>query len=157
MLNYPSQCLVVKSALSRLPASSSKCFEVKDTERAPTALIVDDDPDIAPLVDAAFRPFDIRTEAVSGGADALLHLYTHPYDLVVLDLAMGDVPGFDVLRSLRETRLKTNLPVLVLTADGSHEAIARSFGYGADEFVKKPFDLHELGMRAFRLIYPFRQ
>jgi DNA-binding response OmpR family regulator len=53
-----------------------------------------------------------------------------------------------------EPRFK-HLKVLILTANVSHEALARSFGHGADDFVKKPFDLHELAMRAFRLIRPF--
>jgi len=135
----------------------SRCYEVRDTEREPTVLIVDDDPDIAPLVDSALRPFDIAAEAVLGGADALIHVHSRRYELVVLDLALGDIPGFDVLHALKEAPLNKDTPVLIVTANGSHEAIARSFGYGADEFVKKPFDLRELGMRAFRLIHPFRQ
>lgn len=156
MLNHSSECLVAQSAFSGLSPRSSRGYELRDAEHQPTALIVDDDPDIAPLVGTALRSFDIGTESVSGGADALMQLYRRPYDLVILDLALGDVPGFEVLRALREAPLNRDVPVLILTADGSHEAIARSFGYGADEFVKKPFDLHELGMRAFRLISPFR-
>jgi two-component system, sensor histidine kinase and response regulator len=121
----------------------------------PSVLVVDDDPDIPPLVDAAFSPFHIRIDWVPSGLEALDRLQQRMYDLVVLDLVMEDLHGFDVLRHLRaEPRFK-NLKVLILTADVSHEALARSFGHGADDFVKKPFDLHELAIRAFRLIRPF--
>ena len=149
MLNYASQCLDTQLALSRLSP------HVTESELA--VLIVDDDPDVAPLVDRALRPYNICTEAVMRGVDAIARMRRSRYDLVVLDLAMGDVHGFDVLRMIRELPLNRDIPVLILTADGSHEAMARSFGIGADEFVKKPFDPRELGMRAFRLMRPFGQ
>ena len=123
----------------------------------PSVLIADDDPNIAPLVVAAMKPYHIHTEAVAGGADALSRLRERTYNLVILDLEMAGLHGLDVLRALREIPQYEHLPVLILTANGSNEAIARSFGYGADEFVKKPFDISELGLRAFRLIRPFRQ
>jgi DNA-binding response OmpR family regulator len=123
----------------------------------PSVLIADDDPNVAPLVVAALKPYHIHTEAVTGGADALARLRERTFNLVVLDLEMAGIHGFDVLRALREIPRYERVPVLILTANGSHEAIARSFGHGADEFVKKPFDISELGLRAFRLIRPFRQ
>jgi DNA-binding response OmpR family regulator len=122
----------------------------------PTVLIADDDPNVAPLVMAALRPYHIHAEAVTGGADALSRLRDHTYNLVVLDLEMTGIHGFDVLRAIREIPRHERIPVLILTADGSHEALARSFGHGADEFVRKPFDISEFGLRAFRLIRPFR-
>jgi DNA-binding response OmpR family regulator len=123
----------------------------------PSVLIADDDPNIAPLVVAALKPYHMHTESVMGGAAALSRLRERAFNLVVLDLEMAGVHGLDVLRALREIPRYEHLPVLILTANGSNDAIARSFGYGADEFVKKPFDISELGLRAFRLIRPFRQ
>jgi DNA-binding response OmpR family regulator len=123
----------------------------------PSVLIADDDPNVAPLVIAALKPYHLHTEAVKDGAGALSRLRERTFNLVVLDLEMADVHGLDVLRALREIPRYEHLPVLILTANGSNDAIARSFGYGADEFVKKPFDISELGLRAFRLIRPFRQ
>lgn len=123
----------------------------------PSVLIADDDPNIAPLVLAALKPYRLHTEAVHDGAQALSRLRQRIFNLVILDLEMAGVHGLDVLRGLREIPRYEHLPVLILTADGSNDAIARSFGYGADEFVKKPFDISELGLRAFRLIRPFRQ
>ena len=125
--------------------------------KPPSVLIVDDDPNIAPLVVAALKPYRLHTEAVNDGTRALSRLRERAFNLLVLDLEMAGVHGLEVLRALREIPRFEHLPVLILTANGSNDAIARSFGYGADEFVKKPFDIAELGLRAFRLIRPFRQ
>jgi DNA-binding response OmpR family regulator len=122
----------------------------------PSVLIADDDPNVAPLVRAALKPYQIHTEVVLGGADALLRLRERSYNLLVLDLEMAGMHGFQVLRALRETPRYERVPVLILTANGTSEALARSFGSGADEFIRKPFDLREFGVRAYRLIRPFQ-
>jgi DNA-binding response OmpR family regulator len=120
----------------------------------PLALVIDDDPDIAPLVKVALAPYAISSENVGDGATALMRLRTHRYDLIILDLAMNGINGFDVLLALKnEVRLR-GIPVIVLTASSGAESLARSFGYGADDFVIKPFETTELGMRAYRLVYP---
>ncbi len=117
-------------------------------------LVVDDDPDVAPLVSAALGPFDIASDDVSDGASALARLRNGRYGLVILDLAMEGLNGFDVLLALKTEAGLRNLPVIVLTADASDQSLARSFGYGADDFLIKPFRTTELGMRAYRLLYP---
>jgi DNA-binding response OmpR family regulator len=158
MLTHESRLGDSETQISTVPSSSQARSPACDLlEADPTVLIVDDDPDIAPLVNIALRPFGVPTESVANGADALRLLGERTYHLVILDLAMGDLHGFDVLRALRNEPMNKRLPVLILSGNATHEALARSFGYGADEFVKKPFDICELGMRAFRLIRPFAQ
>ena len=120
----------------------------------PTALVVDDDPDIAPLVMAALEPYGVLSEAVRDGATALARLRAHRFDLVILDLAMDGLNGFDVLQTLKTQPRLRAIPVIVLTADLRDESLARSFGYGADDFIVKPFKPTELGMRAYRLLFP---
>lgn len=119
----------------------------------PSALIVDDDPSIPPLVELALGRYDISSDSVNDGASAIERLHSRGYDLVILDLAMAGLTGFDVLLDLKktETRLR-GIPVIVLTGNDSDEAVARSFGYGADDVVVKPFSTNELGMRAYRLL-----
>jgi len=149
------QSVNIHSAFSgSLPCSRRNC-EVSVREPRPTVLIVDDDPDIAPLVERALKPFHLQTEAVTGGADAINHMRQRSFDLVVLDLAMSDVHGLDVLQALRKLPLNKDVPVLILTANGSDDAIVGSFGLGADEFMRKPFNRRELGMRVLHLIRPF--
>src|SRR5579862_6731097 len=136
MPNVPPQALDRDAGFPRVPQLSTRYHRFQVDAREPSALIADDDPDIHPLVATALKPFHFRTETVASGADALVRLRALRYDLVVLDLEMIGVHGFDVLRALRELPLYERVPVLVLTANSTDDAIARSFGYGADEFVK---------------------
>jgi two-component system phosphate regulon response regulator PhoB len=115
---------------------------------------VDDDPEILPLVKAALSRYAISCDGVNDGASAMEQLRSHSYDLVLLDLAMEGLAGFDVLLALKKDGRSRKIPVIVLTSNESDEALARSFGYGADDFVLKPFKAKELGMRAYRLLYP---
>jgi DNA-binding response OmpR family regulator len=126
----------------------------KRREFKPLALIVDDDPDIAPLVNVALSPYAILTDNVYDGATALTQLRQHRYDLVILDLGLEGLHGFDVLLALKKEIRLRGIPVIVITANASDEFLARSFGYGADDFVIKPFKPNELGMRAYRLLHP---
>jgi len=122
--------------------------------RTPSALIVDDDPDIPPLVRVALGRYAISSEDVNDGVKAMERLRAHRCDLVILDLGMSGPDGFDVLLALKKDAHLRGIPVIVLTGNDSEEALARSFGYGADDFVLKPFRANELGMRAYRLLYP---
>ncbi len=131
-------------------------FDLQMDLRPPSVLIADDDPNVPPLVMAALKPYHMDAEIVTGGAEALARLRERSYSLLVLDLQMAGVHGLQVLRTLRETPRYERVPVLILTANASNEALARSFGNGADEFIRKPFDLREFGVRAFRLIRPFQ-
>jgi CheY-like chemotaxis protein len=123
--------------------------------RVPRVLLIDDDPDVAPLVSAALGPFHVRVDSEISGIGAIARLQKEWYDLLVLDLLLGDLHGFEVLGHLKADRRFRATKVLVLTADSRLEALARSFGHGADDFVKKPFAVKELGMRAFRLLDNF--
>lgn len=120
----------------------------------PLALLVDDDPDVAPLVRFALSRYEISSEDVHDGAAALARLRERHYDLVILDLTMAGLNGFDVLRALKQEELLRAIPVIVLTSHANDESLARSFGFGADDFVSKPFKASDLAMRAYRLIYP---
>jgi CheY-like chemotaxis protein len=73
---------------------------------------------------------------------------------VILDLAMTGVDGFDVLLAMRNESPLRAIPVIVITSDGQDQSLARSFGYGADGLVVKPFALEDPGMRASRLLPP---
>jgi CheY-like chemotaxis protein len=119
-----------------------------------SALVVDDDVEIPKLVELALLRFNFEVNAVSDGAAALARLRSQVHDLVILDLGMAEIDGFEVLQVMKGDRRLRRIPVIVLTADNSQQALARSFGYGADDFVAKPFELKELGMRAYRLVQP---
>jgi DNA-binding response OmpR family regulator len=115
---------------------------------------VDDDPEILPLIKAALSRYAISCDGVNDGASAMERLRARSYDLVLLDLSMEGVAGFDVLLALKKDARFREISVIVLTGNESDEALARSFGYGADDFVLKPFRSNELAMRAYRLLNP---
>src|SRR5580704_13432292 len=120
----------------------------------PAALVVDDDPNIPALVNLALDRYAISSESATDGASAIARLRAATYDLVILDLAMAGLNGFDILQTLKMATRLREIPVIVLSGNNSEVALARSFGYGADDFVLKPFKPNELGMRAYRLLYP---
>src|ERR1700722_6100475 len=76
---------------------SSPFFDPRADLHLPAVLIADDDPNIAPLVIAALKPYHTYTEAVNGGVDALARLRERTFDLVILDLEMAGMHGFEVL------------------------------------------------------------
>jgi DNA-binding response OmpR family regulator len=141
--------------LSRLSEAASPILGwCKWKVRKLSALVVDDDPDIPPLVELALGRYTISSDNTRDGASAMARLRSGIYDLVILDLGLAGLTGFEVLQALKKESKLREIPVIVLTGNDSEEALARSFGYGADDFVLKPFKSNELGMRAYRLLYP---
>jgi two-component system OmpR family response regulator len=108
-------------------------------------LVVDDEHSIVDAVATALRyeGFDV-TEARTG-REALAALQEQSFDLVVLDVMLPDVDGFDVAARMRADGIGT--PVLFLTARATLEDKARGFGLGGDDYVTKPFSLAEIVMR----------
>jgi DNA-binding response OmpR family regulator len=106
-----------------------------------TILICEDETPLRELVRAVLGPEYRYVEAVDG-EEALEFLKTASPDLVVLDLMLPRVSGFDVLRELREDPSSKQVPVVVLTAWAYAEGEAEA--HGADRFVPKPFEPREL-------------
>jgi len=104
-------------------------------------LIVDDDVDLYQLVTQFLEPEGFEVEAAHDGPKGLERALSGDYSLIVLDLMLPDMGGLDVLRNLR---LKSNVPVLILTARG--EDVDRIVGLeiGADDYLPKPFNPREL-------------
>jgi two-component system OmpR family response regulator len=115
------------------------------TETPAKVLVVDDEPSIRELVTTVLRyeGFDVAT-AMNGRA-ALAAVQEGRFDLVVLDVMMPGLDGFDVAERMRADGFDT--PVLFLTARTGLDDKARAFGLGADDYVTKPFSLAEIVMR----------
>jgi DNA-binding response OmpR family regulator len=125
-------------------------------ERRRSVLVIDDDPEVAPLVRCAMDRYQIVTETAYGGPEGLARIQSRTPDLVLLDLGMPSLDGFSVLRILKADAWLSRLPVIVLSGNSEEFALARSFGYGADDYVTKPFRPSEVAMRAYRLLHPYR-
>ncbi len=108
-------------------------------------VVVDDEHSIVDAVATALRYEGFEIETAATGRDALDVVRSSPPDLVVLDVMLPDLDGFEVARRLRDEGLDT--PILFLTAKSDLDDKARGFELGADDYVTKPFSLAEIVMR----------
>jgi len=112
-------------------------------------LVVDDDPDIRVLLERLFGRAGHTVSSAANGRDALRALYAGQPDLVVLDVSMPELDGWETLTRIREL---TDVPVLMLTARGAELEKVRGLRAGADDYVTKPFGRQELVARAEGLL-----
>jgi len=122
------------------------------TDPSPRILVVDDTPENIRLLDAVLSPRGYTVDAVSSGAQALEKFAAEPLpDLVLLDIVMPEIDGYEVCRRIRATSATELLPVVMITANSGEEKV-RALEAGADDFVMKPFDHAELLARVRSLI-----
>lgn len=105
-------------------------------------LIVEDEHRIASFIGKGLRAAGHATEITDRGEDALALAQTSEFDLVILDVGLPGIDGFDVLNHLRGTG--NTVPVVMLTARGSLEDTVRGLDDGADDYIVKPFRIDEL-------------
>ena len=115
-------------------------------------LIVDDDPGFREYVAKLFARAGVEADAVGRGEEALALAREDPPDLVVLDVCLPDVSGYEICRVLRE-RFGENLPIIFVSGERT-ESYDRTAGLlvGADDYLVKPFDPDELLARARRAL-----
>jgi adenylate cyclase len=115
-----------------------------------TILAVDDQPANLRLLDAVLSPRGYRVVRASSGEQALELLPSSGADLVLLDIVMPGIDGYEVCRRIRSAPETAFLPVVMITASG-HQEKTRAIEAGADDFVSKPFDQSELLARVASL------
>jgi two-component system OmpR family response regulator len=105
-------------------------------------LVVDDEPNIVELLSMSLRYAGFEVETAMNGRDAVKAAQSFRPDVVLLDVMMPDLDGFDVLRRLRGEGAK--VPVLFLTAKDATEDKVMGLTIGADDYITKPFSLEEV-------------
>jgi class 3 adenylate cyclase len=115
-----------------------------------TVLAVDDQAVNLRLLDAVLSPRGHRVLTASSGADGLALLDTEDIDIVLLDVVMPEMDGYEVCRKIRSNQLTEFLPVVMITASGSEQRL-NALMAGADDFITKPFDQSELLARVASL------
>ena len=113
-------------------------------------LIAEDDPVLADGLTRSLRGSDYAVDCVGDGGEADHVLTAQNYDLVILDLGLPKLDGFEVLRRLR--RRGSKMPVLILTARDALDDRVKGLDLGGDDYLIKPFDLPELEARVRALI-----
>jgi DNA-binding response OmpR family regulator len=113
-------------------------------DRTPTILVADDDIDILSLVTRHLRGMNATILEASDGEEALRTARREKPDLVVLDVMMPGMSGWEVCRAIRDDEGLADTGVIMLTGIGERLNEMTSPLYGADEFIDKPFELGEL-------------
>ena len=108
-------------------------------------LIVDDDDDIRDLLEFDISASGYFVDTARDGMEGLNKVLNNSYDLVLLDVMMPKMNGFDVCKNIR--RAKLAIPVLMLTAKGTIDDKTEGFDCGADDYLVKPFDIQEVLLR----------
>ena len=117
----------------------------------PKILAVDDTPENLRLVDALLAPQGYAVVAAASGSEALRLLDAERPDLLLVDLIMPEMNGFEVTKAIRAHPEWRHLPVIMITATGGADLI-KALDAGADDFVSKPFDKNELLARVKSLL-----
>jgi DNA-binding response OmpR family regulator len=112
-------------------------------------LVIDDDPDIAKLLTIILKPQGFTVYHTCDGKEGLKNAYELHPDLIILDIMMPCVNGWDVCVRLREL---CDVPILMLTARSAEADVVRGFVSGADDYMKKPFSKVELEARIRALL-----
>lgn len=110
-------------------------------------LIVEDDLDLLGALERTFRALGYEVVSARTGSDALNKARLAKPDLVILDVMLPDMSGFEVCRRLRNEYQQARLPILILSALGQVQDKIKGLEMGADDYVTKPFDLGELQAR----------
>jgi DNA-binding response OmpR family regulator len=110
-------------------------------------MVVDDDEIVARTIERTLRAGGFQVVVVHSGVEALRAARRNPPDLMVLDILMPGLDGYEVCRQVREDPLLNDLPILFLTAKGKEEDRITGLQAGADDYIGKPFNLDELYLR----------
>jgi DNA-binding response OmpR family regulator len=111
-------------------------------------LVVDDEPVVTDIISSALKRLDYHVITAENGKEALRKMAGVSPDLVLLDISMPVMDGFDTLQHIKGNEATARIPVVMLTGLGAdRETMMRCLDLGADDFLTKPFDEHELLVR----------
>jgi DNA-binding response OmpR family regulator len=115
-------------------------------------LIVDDEPNIVVSLEYLMRREGFETAVAADGETALAAVKALPPDLLILDVMLPAMNGFEVCRRLRADPGLAGLKILMLTAKGRDGEVAKGLGLGADAYVTKPFSTKDLVLQIRQLL-----
>ena len=113
-------------------------------------LLVEDDPGVQRFVVKGLREQSYAVDVAASGKDALYQADINPYDLIILDVMIPGIDGFQVCRALRKGG--SRIPILMLTARDAVEDRIAGLDHGADDYLTKPFEFRELLARLRALL-----
>jgi DNA-binding response OmpR family regulator len=117
-----------------------------------SVLIIEDNPGISRLVEFKLKQEGMDVRMAMNGIDGLEMARNSKPDLILLDVMLPGISGFEVLHALKSDAATSDISVIMLTSKSREEDIERGFAMGAAEYIPKPFKLGELMMRINRVI-----
>lgn len=113
-------------------------------------LIVDDDPAICKLLEKVMRSNELETTIAASGTEALSIIRNHTFDIILLDIMLGDMEGFEVIKRIRSQGIST--PVIIVSGRNEDYDSLYGLSIGADDYITKPFRPLVLGAKVKALI-----
>jgi two-component system cell cycle response regulator CtrA len=113
-------------------------------------LLVEDDPTTSRSIELMLTHANLNVYCTDMGEDGVDLAKLYDYDLILLDLNLPDMSGHEVLRQVRQARVET--PILILSGSDDTESKLKGFGFGADDYLTKPFHREELVARIHAII-----
>jgi len=121
--------------------------EGKNVAEAPHILIVEDQPNTSEMLTSYFKAQGYKVTSVGWGKDALAFSEEVTPDLIMLDIRLPDIDGYEVCRQLRTHRRTEHIPIIFLTEKREREDKLAGLELGAVDYITKPFDVQELRLR----------
>lgn len=122
------------------------------SDSRPTVLLVEDNPGISRLVEFKLTHENMAVVIATNGVDGLAKAKELMPDLILLDVMLPGIGGFEVLQAIRDDEATKDLKVIMLTSKNREEDLQRGFSLGVLEYISKPFKLGELMMRIDRAL-----
>jgi two-component system cell cycle response regulator CtrA len=119
-------------------------------EASMRVLLVEDDPTTSKSIEMMLSNANLNVYSTDLGEEGMDLARLYDYDLILLDINLPDINGHEVLRQLRISKVET--PILILSGDDDTESKIRGFGFGADDYMTKPFHREELIARIHAIV-----
>ena len=118
----------------------------------PRILVVDDEPEAVELIEFNLKQSGYLVTTAGDGADALKKARTQTPDLVVLDVMLPEMDGFEICKTLRQDGATSKIPIIMLTAKAAEIDRVLGLELGADDYLTKPFSTRELLLRIKKIL-----
>ncbi len=117
---------------------------MSDSDKKCKVLLVDDDLQILRSLRVYLELENYCVETASDGREALEKIYQNKPEILVLDIMMPEMDGFEVLEKIKSDEIFKDVPVIMLTAKGQDVDVVKGYEMGASSYMTKPFNLNEL-------------
>ncbi len=117
---------------------------IPDPNRQLKVLVVDDESEVRESIDEFLQDHNYAVCEAGDGEEALAKTFTEKPDLILLDLRLPKVDGYQVCQTLKGNPITSSIPIIMITALNATPQKVKGIEYGADDYISKPFDLDEL-------------